>query len=179
MHASFLSIEEVKQWSGAEALLAGMPSVDSSIVGYVGITTDDERRLRVDLQANAGYSCFQEVRCVEGSVYIGYGECIIVVNPGSKHVETHFLDGYFGHLYTHEELEILPTTFAALAASASELLSFSAEGRLCWRTANLGIDGVVVHSVQNGIVKGSGEWDPPGGWESFRLSVGTGEKNAA
>ena len=101
MKASFLSGEVVKQWSDAEVLLAGMSSGDPSIVGHVGINIDDERRVRVDLQASAGHSCFQEVCCVEGFIYIGYGECVFVVDPGRKHVETHSLDGYFGHLYTH------------------------------------------------------------------------------
>jgi hypothetical protein len=44
-----------------------------------------------------------------------------------------------------------------------------------WRRRDLGIDGVVVDGVTNGFIEGQGEWDPPGGWQRFRLTASTGE----
>jgi len=38
----------------------------------------------------------------------------------------------------------------------------------------LGIDGIIVASTSDGVISGEGEWDPPGGWRPFRLSLATG-----
>lgn len=62
-----------------------------------------------------------------------------------------------------------------LVASASELLRFDGAGQLLWRRSGLGIDGVVIHRVQDGEIFGDAEWDPPGGWKSFRLRLDSGE----
>ncbi len=179
MHAVFLPDGEGTDWRDIESLSVGTSSSDASVVAQVGISINSGQALRVDVQANVGYSCFRDVRCVAGIVYIGFGECIFVVRPNERSNEAHSLEGYFGHLYTAEELEAPLHEFAVLAASASELLSFSIEGKLLWRTGNLAIDGVVVDAVKSGVVSGSGEWNPPGGWRPFNLSSSTGEQNVA
>lgn len=69
--------------------------------------------------------------------------------------------------------------FGVLVASASELLSFGHDGALQWRSARLGIDGVIVKSLKDGLIDGSGEWDPPGGWQSFRLCAVTGLRGSS
>lgn len=175
MQAAFLSGNESGDWHDVESLLAGMPSGDTSVVAQVGISMESGSKLQVSVQASAGHSCFQDIRCVHGIVYIGYGQCLFVVHPDERNVQAHLLDGYFGHLYAAEELQMSLQEFAVLVASASELLSFSADGKLQWRANDLGIDGVVVHAVQGGVVTGSGEWAPPGGWRPFRLATSTGE----
>lgn len=43
-----------------------------------------------------------------------------------------------------------------------------------WTTQRLGIDGVIVDGVANGIIEGQGEWNPPGGWERFRVKLDSG-----
>lgn len=179
MQATFLSDGELHDWCDAESLVAGALPGNPLIVANVGISTNSGSRVRVDIQASAGHSCFKDIRCVGNVVYIGYGECLFVARPHKRRIEVHSLDGYFGHLYTAEQLEIAPLPFAVLVASASELLSFSSEGMPQWRTSELGIDGVVVESVQGGVVQGSGEWDPPGGWKSLSISAQTGEKDVA
>ncbi len=179
MQATFLSDDELPDWQFADSLIAGVDPSNVSIVANVGISTESGRRVRVDIQANAGYSCFRDIRCVESVVYIGYGQCLFVIHPHDGRVEVHLLDGYFGHLYNAEELDVAPHSFSVLVVSASELLSFSSGGVLQWRTSELGIDGVVVESVKADVVKGSGEWDPPGGWKAFNVSARTGEKNVA
>lgn len=40
---------------------------------------------------------------------------------------------------------------------------------------DLGLEGVIVNSVEDGIVRGEGEWDPPGGWRPFSLRLDTGQ----
>jgi hypothetical protein len=45
-----------------------------------------------------------------------------------------------------------------------------------WESERLGIDGVVVHAVEGDVIEGDGEWDPPGGWQPFELSLASGER---
>lgn len=175
MQANFLSKSEYADWQDAVVLLAGCALSDVSIIAKVGISTKSGK-FRVDIQANVGYSCFKEIRCVEGIVYIGYGKCVFVIHPSYGKVETYLLDGYFGHIYSAEEHEVSPQLFSVLVTSASELLSFSLNGELQWRASELGVDGVTVRSVTADVVTGSGDWDPPGGWIAFKLSASTGER---
>jgi len=53
------------------------------------------------------------------------------------------------------------------------------DGRVLWKSTNVGLDGVIAHDVSTGVVHGSGEWDPPGGWRPFVLSLATGEAISA
>lgn len=174
MHATFLSSSEYQTWSEVKCISTGM----APAVAQVGIAMDNGSRMRVDIQADAGYSCWQDVRCIGNVAYIGYGDCLFVVHPHAGTAQLHSLDGYFGQFHSAEALERAPLMVAVIVASASELLGFSMEGMLQWRTGNLGIDGVRIESVQGDVVRGSGEWDPPGGWSPFCLSLRTGEKLA-
>lgn len=144
-------------------------------MAQVGIQLDAGRRLRVDIKEGAASYGFQELRCAAGFVYIGIGNWLFVIRPEVHEVRNFLLEGYFGHLYTAEELQVQEPTFAVLAASASELLCFSVVGTLQWRRSQLGIDGVIVLDVADGVLSGEGEWDPPGGWHPFSLCLSTGQ----
>jgi hypothetical protein len=78
------------------------------------------------------------------------------------------LGSYFGKFYTSERL--------LLAATADRLFGFNHAGQLHWVSDCLGIDGVVVERIDAGVVSGYGEWDPPGGWRSFRIDLVTGKQ---
>ena len=77
------------------------------------------------------------------------------------------LGTYFGHLYPSEEF--------LLVASAERLFRIDPDGAVKWRSGELGIDGVIVDRVSDQGIEGSGEWDPPGGWRPFRISVESGK----
>ncbi|HEX4382949.1 MAG TPA: hypothetical protein VH083_08370, partial [Myxococcales bacterium] len=84
----------------------------------------------------------------------------------SRKVSTTLLQWYFGHLYPLED--------KLLVASASRLHCFDQQGIAVWQSADLGLDGVIVDSVDDGVIHGQGEWDPPGGWRPFRVALATG-----
>jgi len=65
-----------------------------------------------------------------------------------------------------------------LIADATRLTSIDEHGETLWVSDTLGIDGVVVDDVQEGVIVGQGEWDPPGGWKPFRLSLASGRSVA-
>ncbi|MSE19523.1 hypothetical protein GKC49_31805, partial [Pantoea agglomerans] len=45
---------------------------------------------------------------------------------------------------------------------------------ILWKSIRCAIDGVIITSIENETVLGLGEWDPPGGWEPFKLDLKTG-----
>lgn len=47
-------------------------------------------------------------------------------------------------------------------------------GMVKWSSRNLGIDGIEVREVEDGVIFGRGCIDPPESWVSFALSVDTG-----
>ena len=49
------------------------------------------------------------------------------------------------------------------------------DGRVLWESDIVGIDGVVLDSAEPPIIKGAGEWDPPGDWRPFALSADSGQ----
>jgi hypothetical protein len=62
-----------------------------------------------------------------------------------------------------------------LVASGTELLCFDAQAKLRWQRQDLAVDGVVVQAVEDNKIFGKAEWDPPGGWHPFTLSLESGQ----
>ncbi|WP_166881743.1 hypothetical protein [Massilia mucilaginosa] len=44
------------------------------------------------------------------------------------------------------------------------------------RARRIGADGVLIVDAVDGVLRGAGEWDPPGGWRDFTLALDTGER---
>lgn len=175
VQATFLSAEDAGAWRDAKPFTLGNPPQSPErAAANVGISFGGETRWRVDVCSGAGHSCFREVRCVGELVYIGYGQQVAVLSTKTSNLVSHPLD-YFGHLYTALDLEAPELGSSVLVASATELLRFDGAGQLMWRKSALGVDGVLVHRIQGGEIVGDAEWDPPGGWEPFRLRLDSGE----
>jgi hypothetical protein len=102
----------------------------------------------------------------EKFVVFGWNDQVHIVNPITREVISFPCDGYFGHLY--------PIAEQLLIADASCLISIDRRGARLWKSVRLGIDGVTVDRVKNGIIIGQGEWDPPGSWRPFRLTLTNG-----
>lgn len=175
IEAAFLNTEDdLGDWRSADRVVLGVPSsVSEQPVASVGVRLESGSRKRIDLFASTGHPYFQDVRCVGQVVYVGYGQQVCVFAPEVGTLESYALDGYFGHLFTASDLESSDLGLSVLVAS--ELLRFDDAGKLLWRCAELGVDGVIVHRVQDNKVFGDAEWDPPGGWEPFRLRLDIGD----
>lgn len=48
------------------------------------------------------------------------------------------------------------------------------DGRVLWRGDRLGIDGVIIDGVEDGVIHGHAEWHPPGGWRPFHRELADG-----
>jgi hypothetical protein len=155
-------------WTRLEPVrLGGVPSGLGTPDRFVAVESDQGPVLRVDL-FRAAEECFAfaEVCVWSGRVVIGWGERLYIVTPGSRAVSAIDLDGYFGHLYSEEGY--------LLVASAERLYRIAGDGSFAWRSAPVGVDGVLVDRVADGVICGHGEWDPPGGWVPFQLDLESG-----
>jgi hypothetical protein len=139
---------------------------------YVTIADEHRPLLRVDIYRRAEPEAlvFQEAIDWKNRVFVGYGERVYVIDPAKRtgydmSLGTGF--AYFAAFYA--------TPDYLLVASGESLLRLAPGGSVLWIAAHLGLDGVVVHSVESGIIYGAGEWDPPGGWRPFAVRLDSGK----
>jgi hypothetical protein len=157
-------------WIAVHAIRVGRVPMGIGTPGvYVTIEEDGVPFARVDAwPLTAGP--FTEAIAWENFVVLGWNDHAHIVDPRTREVTSVECDGYFGHLY--------PVGDHLLIADASRLVCFDEHGERLWESDTLGIDGVVVDDVQDGIIVGKGEWDPPGGWKPFRVSLEGGQTAA-
>ena len=157
-------------WLGAKRVPLGqVPQAQATPELYVLVEKADVPYLRVDLYADREQlRCFQEAIIWSSWIVIGYGSSVHFISISDGTAKTSELNDYFGHLYPREDF--------LLVASGSSLIRFDKQARVVWRKDNLGIDGVLVKDVADDMILGEGEWDPPGGWQPFRISLETGEE---
>jgi hypothetical protein len=179
LQAEFLpsAPEPGSPWADAPGVTLPSGSTGPDLVTWVGIRRNGQALWRVDVDTAAGHSCFRDLCCLGDTVFIGVGESMFVLGTGSGAVVHWPMDGYFGSLYPCHELPGLDS--GVLVASATALMRLDATGQLLWQTTQLGWDGVLVHYVSDGVIHGSGECDPPGGWVSFLLDLRSGQRITA
>jgi hypothetical protein len=139
---------------------------------FVTISDGDRALLRVDLYGDSSSETFtfQDVVVWFERVFVGYGHRVYVIEPKTQLTSEIFLGtgcGYFGAFYAGQDY--------LLVASGERLLRLAPDGEILWNTPNLGLDGVNVKSVENGLVQGEGEWDPPSNGKAFVLRLDSGE----
>jgi hypothetical protein len=160
-------------WTAMPPLRLGkIPSGLGTADLFVTISDGDRALLRVDLYGDSSSESdtFQDALVWCEHVFVGFGHRAYVIDPRKQSSSEIFLGdgcGYFSHFYAGQDY--------LLAASGESLLRLAPDGKVFWSTPNLGIDGVVVKSVENGLIQGEGEWDPPGGWKPFALRLDSGE----
>jgi len=154
-------------WTTVEAIRVGsFPDRADLPNAYVTIERDGEPFARLDAwRPHSG--AFEQVAAWGRFVVLGWSDRVHLVDPITRAVTNIVCDGYFGHLY--------PVGDMMLIADASRLICLDEHATQIWVSDSLGIDGVVVDEIRDGIVVGIGEWDPPGGWRPFTLSLSTGK----
>jgi hypothetical protein len=169
MNALFLR-DGQDDWNDVNAMTcSGVPAA------RVGIQISSKKRLRFDVPSDAGHSAFQDLRCVDDTVFVGVGESLFVIRPLEQTWDRISLEDYFGHLYTPQDFGLPVSSFDVLVTSGTALFSLTTTGTLIWCARGLAVDGVQVSDVRDGLIFGSAELDPPGGWQPFVLSLSTGE----
>lgn len=151
-------------WASVEPVTVGDPSARNQTPDRYVLVDAGQKLLRIDIYESP--QAFEEVLIWHDVVVIGFGNHVFLVSIFEAAVIAIDVGGYFAHFYADKDL--------LLAASESRLFHISRIGELIWTTEALGLDGVIVERVEGGIVYGEGEWDPPGGWKPFAVSLDSG-----
>jgi hypothetical protein len=148
--------------------LGDLPSGLGTSDIYVLITEYGKPLYRLDLYCDIEAHVVKETIVWQEFVVIGCSQKLYLLSLATGQVESFELVSYFSKLYPSEKL--------LLVATAERLFGFNHAGQLQWVSDCLGIDGVVVEQIDAGIASGFGEWDPPGGWRSFRVDLVRGKR---
>lgn len=169
-------------------LKQGEPIPDSAVELSAGISTKtrepsyrlkvqniEKEEIIISIYLGMETDCFRDIKDSKSSVIFGVGEHVYCYSRRSNTILSKKLDGYFGYLYPAQDIESEYFEENVLVSDASSLMLMSHEGKVLWKAENLGIDGVVVNSIQKNIIYGEGEFDPPGGWEEFKINLKNGK----
>jgi hypothetical protein len=158
-------------WEHVKLLRVGcVPTGLGTPSAYVLIQIDDAPLIRVDVYSDVDCNVFEDVIIWREFVIVGFGSQVYIINYHTEEIITFDLDSYFGHFYPGDEWLII--------ASGCRLLRIGPTGSIEWTTKYLGLDGVIVDTIEDNLIKGQGEWDPPGEWHPFQVRLDTGENIA-
>ncbi|WP_333849812.1 hypothetical protein [Leclercia sp.] len=144
------------------------------------ISNDDEPILVLQLYVRAdedGWlisSPFAEFLLNESHVAIICGDHFHVFDMATNAFKSHPLGDYVGHIYSVPDIHSDRLHHRVLVATYCHVFLMDIAAGILWKSRQCAIDGVIITSIENDTVLGMGEWDPPGGWESFKLDLKTG-----
>lgn len=163
------------QWPETPSLTIVASGRDATL--RVVVLRDDALALSIEIQDEHGGMPWRDARIVGELLMIGglhHAHAIALSDPPRLSASVR-MSGYFCCFHVPEELDGSADAFDVLAVGCSEVVRFGPSGDVVWVVSNLAVDGIVLHRVVNGRIRGEAEWDPPGGWEPFELDVDTGE----
>lgn len=122
---------------------------------------------RIDAFGRWKASPFKKALLWNNFLAVGYEDQVHLIEPETQTIKNILCDEYFGDFWI--------SNVGLLIATASNILCVGLAGQMLWSSHTVGIDGVIIDSIDNGIIKGQGEWDPPGGWRPFEIDQSTGK----
>ena len=150
-------------------LISGSTSADYANQRYLKFSDDDNVTGLYVIKYQAHCSPFKEALLIGNLLAVGHEEHFYLFdNVTNESVLRLEMNGYFGHLYFD--------TGYFYVADASGLHCIDKTGNIRWSNLGLAIDGVIVNEFTDSRILGSGELDPPGGWEDFSIDKATGIK---
>jgi hypothetical protein len=144
-------------------LISGKESSDLPAKIYL-LYTDDEFLLSVfEIRYEFHCSPFNQAMIAGDLLAVGFEDYFYLYSLSTnKNLLRLPMEGYFCHLYSDKGLLFI--------TDAGGLYCIDKNAHLAWQNNNLGIDGVLINSITDDKIFGSGEWDPPGGWRDFILN---------
>jgi hypothetical protein len=133
---------------------------------YVTVEIDGKPSLRVDVYADVECFAFEEALIWKEFLVIGLGSRLHLIRLADNKPTSIEFDDYFGHLYPQED--------SLVVTSGSRIWRITSDGEIMWTSERVGLDGVVIAQVKDGVIYSEGEWDPPGGWRPFRVCSDSG-----
>ena len=160
-------------WTRVPSVVLGEPSGPPT--AFVLVSEDGAPFLRLDIHCpDTEYDHATEAEAWGGWIVVGFGCRVVLVSPedGAQRViplserQPPFLCDHFDRIVREPDV--------MLVASGTRVFRLGADGAVLWKSEELGVDGVLIHDVDADTVSGDGEWDPPGGWEPYEISLATG-----
>lgn len=129
---------------------------------------ENGERLRVELYDGPEPDAYFATEVIEwnGWVAAGFGSRVYLVDPDTRVTHALRLPFYFDRFVAGEHW--------LLAVSGAGITRIASDGGVEWENPSVAVDGVNVHDVEDGVISGSAELDPPGNWHPFRLDLATG-----
>jgi hypothetical protein len=126
---------------------------------------------RLDLYGEPGsesYFASSAIAWQDRWVAVGHGWHVYLVSTTTWAVRTLELPLYFEEFHAGAQ--------DLLVVSGAGLTRVGGDGRVLWENAELAVDGVEVEAIDRvaGVVRGRGEWDPPGDWRPFVVRLDDG-----
>ena len=148
-------------------VISGPKSLELSGVEYLVVTEQEGPAQTFEIRFDCHFSPFKQALLVGGVLAVGHEEHFYLYSlPEKRNILVLKMDGYFGSFVHHEG--------CFYVADAVGIHCLAADGALRWLSPPLGVDGVIMHDITDQHIRGSGEWDPPGGWEDFLVDRHTG-----
>ena len=148
-------------------LISGLTSAHYSNQIYLKLSHNDTAAGLYEIKYEAHCSPFKEGLLVGNLLAVGHEEHFYLFNiVTNQNILRLKMNGYFGHIYFDAE--------HFYVADASGLHCIDNTGNIRWSNLGLAIDGVIVNEFTGDKIIGSGELDPPGGWEDFSIDKATG-----
>lgn len=119
-------------------------------------------------------SAFSEFLLNESHVAIICGDYFYVFEIETHSFSSYPLNDYVGHIYPVPDIHSDRLDDRVMVATYCHVFLIDIPTGILWKSDQCAIDGVVITSIENDIVHGIGEWDPPGGWRPFKLDLKTG-----
>lgn len=119
-------------------------------------------------------SAFADFLLNESHVAIICGDHFHVFDIATHAFTSHPLGDYVGHIYSVPDIHSDRLHERVLVATYCHVFLIDIAAGILWKSRQCAIDGVIITSIETNAVLGLGEWDPPGGWESFKLDLKTG-----
>ena len=155
-------------WLNLDPIQIGrIPSGLGTPDAYFLVTKDSQPLFRVDYYGACQCYCFEEVLIWKDWLAIGIGEQVFLINIKNQKILKLHCEMYFGSFFPEEDY--------LLVVDGQGIHRIDREGEEIWHNYDLAIDGVLIDRIENEVIYGEGEWDPPGGWKPFQVDLQTGE----
>lgn len=119
-------------------------------------------------------SAFSEFLLNDSHMAIICGDHFHIIDLTTHSFKSHPLGDYVGHIYSIPDVHSERLYDRVMVTTYCHVFLIDMAAGILWKSGQCAIDGVIITSIENDTVFGFGEWDPPGGWESFKLDLKTG-----
>jgi len=149
-------------------IISGTDSLQHSGREYVLLSEDQKLLAAYEIRYAVQVGSFRAASLLDGMLAVGHEDQFYLFDTvAHENRLTLSLEGYFGYLYVADN--------RFYVATASGLYCIDKTGHIVWHNDSLAIDGVVLEEWDGPHLVGSGDFDPPDGWEDFVLDKHTGQ----